>query len=34
VALAARGHGVWALVPFDPELCPDPETPLEIVSFR
>ncbi len=33
-ALAARGHEVFALVPFDPELRPDPATPLEISSFR
>lgn len=33
-ALAARGHQVWALVPYDSELRPDPATPLEIVPFR
>ena len=33
-AVARRGHQVFALVPFDPELRPDPDTPLEISSFR
>ncbi len=33
-AVAARGHQVHALVPFDPELAPDPATPLEIEAFR
>ena len=33
-AVARRGHQVFALVPFDPELRPDPETPLAIASFR
>jgi glycosyltransferase involved in cell wall biosynthesis len=33
-ALAARGHQVFALVPFDPELRPDPATPLRVSSFR
>jgi glycosyltransferase involved in cell wall biosynthesis len=33
-ALAARGHQVWVVVPFDPELRHDPATPLEIRSFR
>lgn len=33
-ALAAKGHQVWALVPFDPELRPDPASPLAIRSFR
>ncbi|HRC87787.1 MAG TPA: glycosyltransferase, partial [Thermoanaerobaculia bacterium] len=33
-SLAERGHEVHALVPFDPELAPDPETPLSIHSFR
>jgi glycosyltransferase involved in cell wall biosynthesis len=33
-SLAARGHRVWALVPFDPELGDDPATPLAIRSFR
>lgn len=32
--LARRGHQVWALVPYDPELRPDPDTPLRIASFR
>jgi glycosyltransferase involved in cell wall biosynthesis len=33
-ALAARGHRVFVLVPYDPELLPDPATPLDIRSFR
>lgn len=33
-ALAARGHRVWVLVPYDPELRKDPATSLEIRSFR
>lgn len=33
-SLAARGHQVWVLVPFDPELRRDPETPLRVESFR
>ncbi len=33
-SLAARGHRVTALVPFDVELRSDPATPLEIRSFR
>jgi len=33
-ALARRGHQVWALIPFDPELGEDPDTPLTIESFR
>ncbi|MFN7963221.1 MAG: hypothetical protein U0002_18315, partial [Thermoanaerobaculia bacterium] len=33
-SLAERGHEVHALVPFDPELAPDPQTPLHIQSFR
>jgi glycosyltransferase involved in cell wall biosynthesis len=32
--LARLGHEVWALVPFDSELRPDPETPLRVRSFR
>jgi glycosyltransferase involved in cell wall biosynthesis len=33
-ALAERGHRVHVLVPYDPELRPDRETPLRIESFR
>ncbi len=33
-AVAARGHRVHALVPFDPELAADPATPLIVESFR
>lgn len=33
-ALARRGHEVWALIPFDPELRDDPASPLRIESFR
>ncbi|HVS03008.1 MAG TPA: glycosyltransferase family 4 protein [Thermoanaerobaculia bacterium] len=33
-ALAARGHQVWALVPWDPELIADPRSALRIESFR
>lgn len=32
--LAALGHEMHVLVPFDPEIRADPETPLEIESFR
>ena len=33
-AVARRGHQVFALVPFDPELRPDPGTPVPVSSFR
>ena len=33
-ALAELGHRVDVLVPFDPEIREDPETPLTIDSFR
>lgn len=33
-ALARRGHRVWALVPYDPEIERDPATPLDVRSFR
>ena len=33
-ALSRRGHDMWALIPFDPELGDDPDTPLRIRSFR
>ena len=33
-ALARRGHQVWALVPFDPELREERDSPLTIRSFR
>lgn len=32
--LARRGHEVHVLVPFDPELAPDPTSPLTVRSFR
>jgi glycosyltransferase involved in cell wall biosynthesis len=32
--LARRGHEVWVLIPYDPELRADPATPLRILSFR
>ncbi len=32
--LARLGHQVWALVPYDPALAPDPATPLRVRSFR
>jgi glycosyltransferase involved in cell wall biosynthesis len=32
--LARRGHQVWVLVPYDPELRPDPASPLRVASFR
>ncbi len=34
LALARRGHQMHVLVPFDPQLAPDPEGPLRIHSFR
>lgn len=33
-ALARKGHRVWALVPFDPELEEERDSPLTIRSFR
>lgn len=33
-AVAALGHEVHVLIPYDPELRPDPDTPLHIHSFR
>jgi len=33
-ALARRGHEMHVLVPFDPELAPDPDSPLHVHSFR
>jgi glycosyltransferase involved in cell wall biosynthesis len=33
-SLAARGHRVWVLVPYDPAIERDPATPLTIRSFR
>lgn len=33
-ALARRGHRVTALVPFDPELAPDPDDAVAVESFR
>jgi len=33
-ALARRGHRVWAVIPFDPAIRPDPGTPLAIEPFR
>lgn len=33
-AVAGRGHEVFALVPFDPELRPDPASPLHVRWFR
>ena len=33
-AVARQGHEVHVLVPFDPELRPDPDSPLRIHSFR
>lgn len=33
-SLARLGHEIFMLVPFDPELREDPETPLHIRSFR
>lgn len=33
-AVAARGHRVWALVPFDPALVDDAGGPLQVRSFR
>ncbi len=34
LALARRGHEMHILVPFDPQLAPDPHGPLRIHSFR
>ena len=34
LALARRGHEMHVLVPFDPQLAPDPKGPLRIHSFR
>ncbi|MBZ0113752.1 MAG: glycosyltransferase [Thermoanaerobaculia bacterium] len=33
-AVARRGHSVDALIPWDPEIRPDPDTAIEISTFR